>query len=243
MGLGGLLIWRLSRTLGQCLSRNLFALVEEWRDYRIGDDIISIRKLPFDSGRSRLAGGTDGLSNVRTLDSVSRRHPPLLFEANLWSSRNRIATVDDLASAHRALALLSSSRPAPGSDSFFAALLRDEMLGGSRVIILRYSDYETDTLESHIATLADGPVLWGGWWKKQHEGFPHDLLERAARSAAEREVRVGLVHRVDEKFAVGICSEVVYRGGTEKSSRRRTRVELRSTTETSAVLHGSISRT
>lgn len=106
-----------------------FALVEEWRDYRIGDDIISIRKLPFDSGRSRLAG-TDGLSNVRTLDSVSRRHPPLLFEANLWSSRNRIATVDDLASAHRALALLSSSRPAPGSDSFFAALLRDEMLGG-----------------------------------------------------------------------------------------------------------------
>lgn len=103
-----------------------FALVEEWRDYRIGDDIISIRKLPFDSGRSRLAG-TDGLSNVRTLDSVSRRHP-LLFEANLWSSRNRIATVDDLASAHRALALLSSSRPAPGSDSF-AALLRDEMLG------------------------------------------------------------------------------------------------------------------
>ena len=83
------------------------------------------------------------------------------------------------------------------------------------MIILRYSDYEADTLESHIAKLADGPVLWG-WWKKQHEAFPHELLERVARRASEHQVRVGLLHRVDEKFAVGICSEIVYRKDGEE---------------------------
>lgn len=77
------------------------------------------------------------------------------------------------------------------------------------MIILRYSDYEADTLESHIVRLADGPVLWG-WWKKQHEEFPLALLQRVERRAADLDVRVGLVHRVDEKFAVGICEEIAY---------------------------------
>lgn len=78
------------------------------------------------------------------------------------------------------------------------------------MIILRYSDYEADTLESHISLLVDGPVFWG-WWKKRHEVFPLELLERVASGAAVGEVRVGLIHRVDEEFAVGICVGVTYR--------------------------------
>ena len=100
--------------------------VEEWRDYLIGDDVISARNLPFDGGRSPFSRG-NGLFNVQTLDSVSRRHP-LLIEANLWSSRNRIGTAGNLASAHQALEVLSASQTAPDRSSL-ACLLRDELLG------------------------------------------------------------------------------------------------------------------
>lgn len=104
---------------------------EEWIDYRIGNDIISARAI--DSANHYSPERVNGVHHVRTLDSVSRRHP-LLKEANLWSSLNKIATVDDLVSAHQALERLSVS-PLDGSESAIhrlAQLLLVQMLGEAK---------------------------------------------------------------------------------------------------------------
>ena len=74
----------------------------EWTDHRMGDDIISVRS--SDEMDTTLPNPGGEIKGLVTLDSVSRRHP-LLQEANLWSSRNRIARVDDVNAARRALAL------------------------------------------------------------------------------------------------------------------------------------------
>lgn len=68
----------------------------------MGDDIISVRS--SDEMDTTLPNPGGEIKGLVTLDSVSRRHP-LLQEANLWSSRNRIARVDDVNAARRALAL------------------------------------------------------------------------------------------------------------------------------------------
>ena len=102
----------------------------EWTDYRVGDDIISVRS-PVDIHRSEtiLAYPSSRIDDLLTLDSVSRRHP-LVPHANLWSSKNRIGRVEDLRAVRRALALLAN-RPnicIEMPDSTLAARLREAFI-------------------------------------------------------------------------------------------------------------------
>jgi|SRR5271166_2529745 len=85
------------------------ACAPEWTDYRIGDDIISVRS-PIAADRSSIipACPSHRIDDLLTLDSVSRRHP-LLPRVNLWSSKNRIGRVEDLRAVRRALALIASA--------------------------------------------------------------------------------------------------------------------------------------
>jgi hypothetical protein len=89
--------------------RTRTASVSEWTDYRVGDDIISLRCREGRDDRSdiSLAYYRSRIGEVLTLDSVSRRHP-LLTAVNLWSSRSRVACVDDVRAVQRALTLLDS---------------------------------------------------------------------------------------------------------------------------------------
>ena len=82
------------------------------------------------------------------------------------------------------------------------------------MLILRYSNFETNTLEAHVDRLQSGSVLWG-WWKKGHEDFPREVLERVSVVAASTGVRVGLVARADEDYAVATCTEIFFRGDGE----------------------------
>jgi len=78
------------------------------------------------------------------------------------------------------------------------------------MLILRYSNFETDTLTPHMALASSGPVYWG-WWKKTHEVFPREVLDRFKAATAEREVRIGLVARADKQYAIATCVGVEFR--------------------------------
>jgi 3',5'-cyclic AMP phosphodiesterase CpdA len=78
------------------------------------------------------------------------------------------------------------------------------------MLILRYSNFETDTLAAHRAALkSNGSVYWG-WWKKDHEEFPTELLRRLSDRAVGETIRIGLVARADAEYAVATCSEVTF---------------------------------
>ena len=78
------------------------------------------------------------------------------------------------------------------------------------MLILRYSNFETETLPPHMALASSGSVYWG-WWKKAHEVFPRELLERFETTVGTTEVRIGLVARADEQYAVATCVGVAFR--------------------------------
>jgi hypothetical protein len=97
-----------------------------WTDFRVGDHIISAR-VPEQKQKGAKASGR--IEIFATMDSVSRRHP-LLHRANLWSSTNRVAFVEDLAEVRSALATwkgaTSSHRePLAPVERLVTALLED----------------------------------------------------------------------------------------------------------------------
>jgi 3',5'-cyclic AMP phosphodiesterase CpdA len=83
------------------------------------------------------------------------------------------------------------------------------------MLILRYSDFEASTLQAHMALMPRGPVYWG-WWKKKHENFPREVLEHvAAEATSNTGVRIGLVARAEEQYAVAKCIDVKFLPGGE----------------------------
>lgn len=75
------------------------------------------------------------------------------------------------------------------------------------MLILRYSNFEANTLDFHLDALRNGPVWWG-WWKKSHEDFPVDLFARAIKGIDSGPLRIGLVDRVDEEYSVALCRKI-----------------------------------
>lgn len=73
----------------------------DWTDFRVGDHLVSARP---PTGRRRTGRA---ISEIVTLDSVSRRNP-LMDEIDLWSSENRVATIADWPRALVALRALES---------------------------------------------------------------------------------------------------------------------------------------
>ena len=81
------------------------------------------------------------------------------------------------------------------------------------MLVLRYGNFETDTLRAHIEQLSLSSSVYWGWWKKAHEAYPHELVQSVAERVEAGEVRVGLVSRADERFAVGVCTGIFAAGG------------------------------
>jgi predicted MPP superfamily phosphohydrolase len=77
--------------------------------------------------------------------------------------------------------------------------------------VLRFSDYETDTIAAHAKVMLDRGQTWWGWWKKDHEPWPHDrLVELTAKLPAQ----IALVNRSGPEgtpqIYLAVCSELVY---------------------------------
>lgn len=77
------------------------------------------------------------------------------------------------------------------------------------MIILRFSDYEADTIAEHENVISMGGYVWWGWWKKRHETAELPS-ERKLRARIERDgvVEVGLLERADSRFYVAKCLEI-----------------------------------
>lgn len=75
------------------------------------------------------------------------------------------------------------------------------------MLILRYSNFEANTLDLHLDALRNGSVWWG-WWKKSHEDFPLDLFARAVERIDSGPLRIGLIDRADEEYSVALCRTI-----------------------------------
>jgi predicted MPP superfamily phosphohydrolase len=71
---------------------------------------------------------------------------------------------------------------------------------------MRYSNAEAPTLPLHETVLASGGHVWWGWWKKDTEPFPLELLQYiGATATANDPLRVGLVNRKDGEYYAADC--------------------------------------
>ncbi|MEE9555292.1 MAG: metallophosphoesterase [candidate division Zixibacteria bacterium] len=64
----------------------------------------------------------------------------------------------------------------------------------SNTIILRFSDFEKDTIPEHIKVINNHKSVWWGWWKKKHEPFDPIL----SRIKEELPITIGLINRSGE---------------------------------------------
>jgi 3',5'-cyclic AMP phosphodiesterase CpdA len=80
--------------------------------------------------------------------------------------------------------------------------------------ILRFSDYETDTILEHTSVLQARSRVWWGWWKKRHEDYPVDALRQMwERVEGGLQLRIGLVDRADRRCFIASCRGVRFDNG------------------------------
>lgn len=74
-----------------------------WVEYRIGDELLGVRPAQCaENNSSHRESAHFRITHITTPDSVSRRHPAI-SQADIWSSSNRIARVDNLPAVHTLL--------------------------------------------------------------------------------------------------------------------------------------------
>ena len=73
--------------------------------------------------------------------------------------------------------------------------------------ILRFTDFETSTIDEHRAVLRRQGTVWWGWWKKEVEDAQ---LERLAAVSSSAPTEIGLVDRQAQRYHAARCLEVVY---------------------------------
>lgn len=73
-----------------------------WVEYRIGDELLGVRPAQRVDEKTSQASSQFCITHITTPDSVSRRHPAIA-QADIWSSSNRIARVDNLLAVHALL--------------------------------------------------------------------------------------------------------------------------------------------
>lgn len=85
------------------------------------------------------------------------------------------------------------------------------------MIVLRFSDYELDTIAEHEQILARSHVWWG-WWKKEHENYPEALLSSLGARLETGPAHIGLVDRANGRYFSVRCSGLVAAAGEEMVS-------------------------
>src|SRR5689334_22509217 len=80
-----------------------------------------------------------------------------------------------------------------------------------RFAILRFGDAEVPTVPEHNQIIDAKGAVWWGWWKKQTETFPLELLRFLKLESKKQPIRIGLVKRKEEEeLYVATCDEVAF---------------------------------
>lgn len=87
------------------------------------------------------------------------------------------------------------------------------------MIILRFSDYEAETINAHLGMIRDQGTVWWAWWKKVHEPMRLDLLDDLVSALSTGPAEIALVDRVDRQMCVATCESLVFSSdGTPRPS-------------------------
>jgi predicted MPP superfamily phosphohydrolase len=87
------------------------------------------------------------------------------------------------------------------------------------VTVLRFSNYEVDTISAHQEIIDRFGYVYWGWWKKQHEPWPERSIESLSHSChADKSTKIGLVERQAEKFYVASCESLASDSATRMPS-------------------------
>ena len=80
-----------------------------------------------------------------------------------------------------------------------------------RTAILRFSDAEKPTIESHRAIVKECGATWWGWWKKETERFDEAFLSYLRGTVRREPTSVGLLNRKgEETFAAARCVDAQF---------------------------------
>jgi 3',5'-cyclic AMP phosphodiesterase CpdA len=80
-------------------------------------------------------------------------------------------------------------------------------------LILRFSDYEIRTIGAHLEIIAARDHVWWGWWKKEHEAFPEEVIQQ---SSATLPTDIGLINRKSHEYYIASCSAIEVGTGGER---------------------------
>lgn len=76
--------------------------------------------------------------------------------------------------------------------------------------VLRFSNYDVDTIRAHQDIAGKVGYVYWGWWKKQHEPWPDEPITRIVESCGpDRPAYIGLVERQAEKYYIAACEQIV----------------------------------
>jgi len=79
-------------------------------------------------------------------------------------------------------------------------------------LVFRFSDFQADTYREHARVMSVSGHVWWGWWKKQHEAFPTDVLQALSSELAVHPVDIGLVNR-SGVYLIARCDAIQFAGG------------------------------
>ena len=74
-------------------------------------------------------------------------------------------------------------------------------------VVLRFRDFEAETVQKHRSVINEMGAVWWAWWKKESEEYQAEAL--AALSAA-CPVNIGLINRQRDTRFLARCTRVVY---------------------------------
>lgn len=80
----------------------------------------------------------------------------------------------------------------------------------SERVVLRFSDYEYDTIREHLSVLHQSNVVWWGWWKKMHEPERVQEFRRLAELVRTSPIDVGLVNRDRGIYFRAACDRIEF---------------------------------
>src|SRR5229473_6258265 len=76
-----------------------------------------------------------------------------------------------------------------------------------QTIVLRYYDFDYNTIAEHLRVIGEMTFTWWGWWKKIEEPWQGRALEEVVSRCP---LRIGLVNRTAKEYYAAQCERVVH---------------------------------
>lgn len=76
-----------------------------------------------------------------------------------------------------------------------------------QTIVLRFYDFDYETIREHVKLINDRNFTWWAWWKKLQEPWQGRALEGVASLCP---INIGLANRVANEYYVAKCEKVVF---------------------------------